>query len=162
MSRKLAVLCLGLAVLAGTASTAQAATAVVGAARCALVQGGQATVPSGSTVTIRVGYAEETRGILEALLASQTTTLTVNGTTVDLTDALSAPVQAPNGSWSSLALYDTGITLGAGQTLSFTENSTFAHSFPEVMLPTFDSSPGIPVFDAAGPQPPLSCTVTGV
>ena len=162
MKKRLFVLIAAGVVFAATASAANAATVVVAATNCALVHGGQATVPAGSTVTVRMGFAEETRGILEALLEAQTTSLTVNGSSTDVSNLFSAPYQRPNGSWATDAFYDTTITLAAGQSLTFTQETTFSHAFPEVLLPTFDSSPGVPVMNAAGPQPPLTCTVTGV
>ena len=162
MGKRLFVLTTAVLALAATASVARAGTVDVAATNCALLNGGQATVPAGSTVTVRMGFAEETRGILETLLAGQTTTLTVNGTTTDVTNLFGTPFQRPNGSWATNAFYDTGITLAAGQSLTFTQDTTFLHAFPEVLLPTFGASPGMPIFDVAGPQPPLTCTVTGV
>jgi hypothetical protein len=150
------------AALAVGASTANAADATVNPFACAVLGGGQATRPAGSTIVVRQGLAEQTRGVLVAVLAAQTTTVTVNGgATADLTDGWSAPQQAPDGSWTTFVQYPTGITLEAGQSLTLTLTVTLAHPVPEVLVPPAGGEPGKPVINATG-STSATCTVTGV
>jgi hypothetical protein len=150
------------AILAATASTANAAVATVNPFGCAFFGGGQATRPAGSTIVIRQGLAQQTRGVLTAQLGAQTTTLSVNGgDAVDLTRDWSAPAQAPDGSWVTVVDYPTGVTLGAGQSLTFTFTLTLDHPVPEVLVPPVGGDAGKPLLGAAGSQA-WACTVTGV
>ena len=78
-ARKALLLLAICAIAAGiAASTARAADVTVGVLGCQN-QGGVRTVPAGSTITVRIGFSEQTRGILTALLNAQTTTITLNG-----------------------------------------------------------------------------------
>jgi hypothetical protein len=158
MTRRMVVLVAVATVAAAMSATARADTVSVGATGCALVQGGHASVPASSTVTIRMGFAEQSRGILQSWLNAETTTLTLDGGSVDVTGLFGAPEQRSDGSWVSTASYATGITLAAGQTLTFVVQTVLAHPVPEVL----PGSAGPPAFNPAGTQPPLACTVTGV
>jgi hypothetical protein len=122
------LLAIGVALAGFGAPAAQAAVVNVNPFLCQTFQGGSMTVPAGSEITIRQGVAEQTRGILTASLNAQTTTITVNGTTVDVSDAWPAPEQRPDGAWTSFITYPTGITLGAGDSLSVVWMTTLAHS----------------------------------
>ncbi|HEX6700930.1 MAG TPA: hypothetical protein VF101_09395 [Gaiellaceae bacterium] len=140
-----------------SASAAQADTAFVSPFKCAVTNGGQATVPAGSTVTIRQRFAETRRGVLVAWLNAQTTSLSVNGgPTLDLTGDWTAPEQRSDGSWISSVAHDTGITLGAGESLTFTFEIALSNPVPEVL------GGAQPEFNPAGSQGVWSCTVTGV
>jgi hypothetical protein len=147
------------AVLAGiTASAARAADVNVNPFVCATFQGGITSVPTGSTITIHQGVAEQTLGILVDYLSAQTTTITVNGTTVDVSNAWPAPQQRPDGAWVSFINYPTGITLGAGESLSVVWTTSYSHVVPEVFNPAAGGPSGQPVFNSAPVT--WACTVT--
>jgi hypothetical protein len=147
------------AVSAGiAASAAQAADVNVNPFICNDFQGGNLTVPAGSTITIRQGVSEQTLGILLSYLTAQTTTITVNGTTVDVSDAWPTPERRPQGDWASFITSPTGITLGAGQSLTVVWVTTLAHVVPEVFNPAAGGEPGQPLFNAGSVT--YACTVT--
>jgi hypothetical protein len=140
------------------ASTAQAADVNVNPFRCNDFQGGNQSVPAGSTIVIRQGVSEQTLGILRSYLNAQTTTISFNGTTVDVSDAWPTPEQRPQGDWASFITYPTGITLGAGESLTVVWVTTLAHVVPEVFNPAAGGSSGQPPFNA--PSVTYTCTVT--
>jgi hypothetical protein len=147
------------AVLAAlAASAAQAAVVNVNPFLCQAFQGGTQTVPAGSEITIRQGAAEQTLGTLTAYLNAQTTTITVNGTSVDVSDAWPDPEKRPTGDWVSFITYPTGITLQAGQSLSVVWVTTLAHIVPEVFNPAGGGESGQPAFNLKPAT--FSCTVT--
>ena len=150
-------------VLAGVlAATADAAVATVNPYACATFSGGSVTRPAGSTITVRQGVSEQERGILTAFLREQTTTVSINGgPAVDLTAAWGASAQSPLGDWVSFAEYPTGITLGAGDSLTIAFSLTLAHRLPEVVSPAAGFPAGQPVFNEPGTTT-WTCTVTGV
>ena len=155
----LLVICVVLAGIA--ASAAKAADVNVNPFICQAFQGGQLTVAAGSTIVIRQGAAEQTRGILTSYLNSQTTTISVNGTTADVSGAWPAPTQRPTGDWASFVTYPTGITLAAaGDSLSVVWTTTFDHVVPEVFNPAAGGSPGKPAFNLNPVS--FACTVTAV
>ena len=119
MKRAAAVLLVSVAACI-SASTASAGTASVNPYVCAVLNGGQATVPAGSAVRIRQGFAETRCGILQDWLNAQATTLSVNGgPALDLSGDWTAPATASDGSWIAFVSDDTGVTLDAGQSLTF-------------------------------------------
>jgi hypothetical protein len=138
------------------AAGARADSVVVGASNCALAQGGRVTVPAGSTIVVRAGFAEQVRGDLVALLQDQTTTVTVGSTTTDVSGLFGPPTERADGSWASFAFLATGVTLATGDSLTFVVQTTLAHPLPEVV------HPGAPSFNDAGASEPLACTVTAV
>jgi hypothetical protein len=149
---------LAIAAAAGvSASTARAGTAFVNPFNCAVLDGGAATVPAGSTVTIRQGIAENARGAVQSYLNAQTTTLSVNGGPIpDLSDDWTGPLEMSDGSWQARVTYDTGVTLGAGQSLTFSFEIVLAHPVPEV-----GGTAGTQI-NPRGSQGVWSCTVTAV
>ena len=152
--RKAAALVAVCAAASVAAAPAHGATAIVGAYGCA-ANGGQATVPAGSTVTIRQRIAETRRGVLQAWLNAQTTSLSVNnGPTLDLTGAWTAAEQQNDGSWLTSVSSDTGVTLAAGQSLTFSFEIDLAHAVPEV------NGGGQPGSNPAGSQGIWTCRVT--
>lgn len=129
---------------------------------CQTFQGGGLTVPAGSTITIRQGASEQTLGILTAYLRAQTTTISLNGTTVDVSDNWSAPAQfSPQGGWVSFITYPTGITLASGDSLVVSWTTTLDHVLPEVFNPTAGGPSGQPAFNTTDPQT-FTCTVTAL
>jgi hypothetical protein len=140
------------------ASTAQAADVNVNPFICNDFQAGHLTVPAGSTIVIRQGVSEQTLGILHSYLNAQTTTISVNGTTVDVSDAWPIPARRPQGDWATFITYPTGITLGAGESLTVVWVTTLAHVVPEVFNPAAGGEPGQPLFNAGSVT--YTCTVT--
>jgi len=148
------------AALAVAVSPANAATSFVNPFLCAS-GGGIVTRPAGSTIVIRQGLAEQTRGGLTALLQAQTTTVSVNGgSPVDLSGDWAVPTTPSADGWLTTVEYPTGITLAAGQSLTVVFTITVAHVVPEVLLPQLGGEPGKPAF-SEGTQT-WACTVTGV
>jgi hypothetical protein len=146
------------AVLSGIgASAAQAADVIVRPFGCQN-GGGSQTVPAGSTITIRQGFSEQTLGILTAFLNAQTTTVSVNGTTVDLSNAWPTPAKTPAGDYLTFIDYPTGITLGAGDSLSIVWVTTLAHVVPEVFNPAAGGPAGKPSFGEGSTT--FTCTGT--
>jgi hypothetical protein len=141
-------------------ATAQAAVVNVNPFLCQVFQGGNMTVAANSAITIRQGVAEQTHGILTSYLNAQTTTISVNGTTVDVSDAWAAPEQRPTGDWASFIAYPTGIVLRAGESLSVVWVTTFAYVVPEVFNPAAGGEPGKPNFNSDPAT--FTCTVTAV
>lgn len=156
------ILLLAAGVLAAgmAASEAKADVVNVNPFRCQTFQGGNMTVPEGSTITIRQGASEQTRGILTAFINAQTTTITINGATVDVTDAWPTPQQTPAGDYTSIITYPTGITLAAGDSLSVVWLTTVSNPLPEVFNPAAGGEPGMPPISSAPSM--FTCTVTAV
>lgn len=159
-ARRLLPLVVAVAVAGFAASGAQAAVVNVNPFACQTFQGGSQTVPAGSQITIRQGVAEQTRGIVTDYLNAQTTTISVDGTTVDVSDAWPAPEMTLNGSWATFITYPTGVTLTTGQTLTVVWVTTLDHTVPEVLNPAAGGLPGQPAFNAA--LVTYACTVTTV
>jgi hypothetical protein len=147
MKFALALVVAGLFAAALGTQTAAASTVTVSLVSCA-ANGGSATVPAGSTVTLRVGNGFQSRGNAVVFLKDVTVTASVNGT----------PVANPNQYWSAPSLisslwvvfwtYPTGIALiNPGDSLTASFQETLTHSVGELR---------------AGNQfnPALSCTVT--
>jgi hypothetical protein len=153
-------LVVALAIAAGVlAPVAAAADVSVGAFGC-FAGGGTRIVPAGSTIVVRQGFAEQTRGVLTTFLGAQTSTVSVNGgPAVDVSGGYSAPAQQPDGSWASFVNSPTGITLAAGESLTFAFTLTLSHVVPEVLIPPLGGEPGKPAFNPATTQV-WSCTVT--
>ena len=144
-----------------TASAAPATNVNVSPFGCQSFHGGLQTVPAGSTITIRQGVSEQTLGILTAYLEAQTTTISFNGTTVDVSNAWAAPVKSPLQDWTTFISYPTGITLGAGDSLTLVWVTKLAHVVPEVFNPAAGGPSGQPAFNTTDPMT-FTCTVTAV
>lgn len=161
MRKRLAVTTLAAIVLGGAASTATAADVNVNPYTCATFSGGQVTRPAGSTIVVRQGFAEQTLGILTAWLHDQTTTLTVaGGDPIDLSNRWSEPARTPDGGWVSFVEYPTGVTLGAGQSLTVALTLSVSHVVPEVFNPAGGGPAGQPVLGSGSST--FTCTITGV
>jgi hypothetical protein len=160
MRKRLVMTALAAIVLGGTASTATAADVNVNPYSCATVFGGQVTRPAGSTIVVRQGFSEQTLGILTAWLNAVTTTVSINGgPAVDVTSGWSSPAPAGDG-WISFVSYPTGITLGAGETMTIAFTFAVSHVVPEVFNPAAGGPTGKPDLNAGSAT--YTCTVTGV
>jgi len=131
--------------------------------RCA-DNGGQATVPAGSMVTFQSGWVTANRGLDEAFLNAVTVTASVNGTQIPNANSYwgaPEPFTPPEGgtAWVTFWTYPTGITLGAGQSLTFTTDWTLSHQIAsgDVIPP----KGGTLHISAGSMFGTISCTVTG-
>ena len=113
----------------------------VNAPLCSLFQGGHSSVPAGSTINFHAGLAEQTLGILTAVLRAQATSVSwsLNGgpssAVVDLSGSWTSPTQRPDGAWLSTNDYLPGLTHAAGDVLTITYSETLSHVVPEVFNP---------------------------
>jgi hypothetical protein len=133
----------------------------VGAFGCLAVFGGHRTVPAGSTIVIRNGWASTVFGSQRSFLNAQTSILSVNdGPMVDVSDAYTEPEQAPDGHWTTWLRHPTGVTLtNPGDSMRF----TFALVFDRPLTDTsdLDGDGSIdPVTGHAGLQFGGTCIVT--
>src|SRR5829696_804819 len=101
-------------------AAARAQTAVVPAFPCAVIFGGQWTVPAGSDVVVAQRWEAKNRGLVQTFLNAQTTTLSINGdAALDISGEYAPISAAPGGTYFTRVAHDTGITLGAGDSLTF-------------------------------------------
>lgn len=93
----------------------------VNAFGCINALGGQRSVPAGSSITIRFGWASGAVGGVHNFLNAQLTSVSVNDRVmVDVSGSYSAPAPHPLG-WATFIHYPTGVTLhAAGDSMRFT------------------------------------------
>jgi hypothetical protein len=162
LRKHLVAAALAAALVGGVASTASAADVTVNPFACD-ASGGHRTVPAGSTVVVRQGFSEQTLGILTAWLQAETTTLSLNGgVPIDLSGGWTEPAQASDGSWVSFVTYPTGVTLGAGESLTIVLTMSVSHVVPEVFNPAAGGPAGQPSNIGGSLGSTFTCTVTGV
>jgi len=128
------VLTPGMAGHAARAKTAGTPT-IVSAFGCIVINGGHVNRPAGSTIVIRQGFGEFTRGILQDFLNAQFTIVSVNDAPMfDVSDQWSPPAQQPDGGWLSRVVVPTGVTLAnPGDQMRFTFTLVIAGKVPEVV-----------------------------
>lgn len=157
MKRLLLVLAAFVAAVAAMTTGATASTSTtVSFFDCTNYDNGQVTVPAGSTVTMQGGWVTKYLGQEYAFLQDVTVTASVNGTPITNTNSYwSAPEVFPLGGWVTWWTYPTGITLDAGQSLTFTTDWVLAHPLSNV---GFGPPNVVPAGDLIGTR---TCTVTG-
>jgi hypothetical protein len=144
-----AVAAVGLAV--GLPAAGATGTSVVSAIGCSLA-GGQVSRPAGTEIVVRQGWAASTRGLVVDFLHAQTSSVSVNGgAPVDVSDEYTEPNGSNAEGWRSDVFYPTGVTLAAGQSMTFRFLASVSH-------PVFD---GLTV-GGPGTVADYACTVTGV
>jgi hypothetical protein len=94
-------LCSLAALIAATAGASSPVT--VSLAGCYFGNGGQATVPAGSDVTVRFGLGWSNTGRGQDFLNAQTTTADINGTPIAGASSLWGPIQANVVYWRTSA-----------------------------------------------------------
>lgn len=150
-----------LAALLALPAAARAQTAVVPAFACAVIFGGQWTVPAGSDVVVAQRWEAKNRGLVQTFLNAQTTTLAVNGAApLDISGEYVPVSAAPGGTYFTRVAHDTGITLGAGERLTF----KVVISFSQRVLDGFtlaDETSHRPLFFGPGVAFEFPCEVTG-
>jgi hypothetical protein len=127
--------------------------------RCA-DEGGKTTVPAGSRIVLLFGWVAKNRGLVQAFLNAQTTTISLNGAApIDISDSYGPIRQVPfpvDGAFASDVSHDTGVTLSAGQSLH--ADGTIVVSNPVVDF--FDECTHRPVFFQPGHPSSFSCRIT--
>jgi hypothetical protein len=141
------------------ARVAAAAPVIVPAFPCTEFFGGHVTVPAGSDVVVANRWEAKNHGLVQFYLNAQTTTITVNGNVSDISRGY-GPIIAVPGAYRTSLLHDTGVTLAAGQSMTFNLVIAVSHRVHDgFTLVDTDShkflffSPGV-IFE-------FPCTVTG-
>jgi len=109
--------------------------------------GGSMTVDPGTEVTMSYSWRAAVRGLVMDFRNNQTTTLTYGAQQVDLSNTWSLPLRADDGSWFTAGYYDTGVTLQAGDSVTFTfaidlrhvQPTGFTHGNPHPITPVLAS-----------------------
>lgn len=94
--RLLVIVAAALAVAVLGVSSARAATQEISIVGCYYNHGGSVTVPAGTEVVFRVGWADKTAGYVRQFLNSQTTTAKIDGN----------PVANASGLWGAIQKVD--------------------------------------------------------
>jgi hypothetical protein len=124
---------------------------------CTDDSGGETTVPAGSRIVLRFGWVVKTKGLVQAYLQAQTTTISINGAApIDVSDSYSPIEEHPDGGFVSRVRYDTGVTLSAGESLQ--ADGTVVVSNPVVDLT--DETTGRPALFKPGEDNSFSCRIT--
>jgi hypothetical protein len=159
----LAAASLGLVPQPGADALAQTGgtPAIVNAYACIVGNGGAATVPAGSEVVIRQGYASTAVGGLYSFLKAQTTILSVNDRQmVDVSASWADPEPLAGFAGVTRVTYPTGTTLAAGDSMRF----TFAEVFDRPLTDPSDYDGDGRIDPAVPPADGLAfggtCTVT--
>jgi hypothetical protein len=122
-----------------------------------VVEGGERTVPAGSRIVLRFGWAQKNRGQVQAFLNAQTTTISLNGAApIDVSDSYSPIEEHPDGGFVSRVRHDTGVTLSAGESLQVDVTTAVSHK----VIDFFDETTHKPVFFQPGHPDTLSCRIT--
>jgi hypothetical protein len=145
------------AAFALAAATAGASTPVtVGLAGCYFANGGNATVPAGSSVTVRFPWGENNRGRVQDFLNAQTTTADVNGTPIAGASGLWGPIQDNASTWRAAA----GTLAKAGDSVTVHFQINLAQAVPEGKDP--DTGQHFKVGPGAVLPADFGCTITAV
>src|SRR5262245_12075199 len=107
-------------VAAVAAGTGSAATPVTVSLLTCYAHGGVATVPAGSDVTVRLGWAEQNRGRVQSFISKQTTTATLNGNAVAGASSLWGAPEALGDGFVSFWQGSAGTLANAGDTAVLT------------------------------------------
>jgi hypothetical protein len=92
---------------------------------------GEIAVPADARIVVAVGWAAKNRGLVQNFLQAQTTTLRFDGgDPVDVSDSYGSieEVQLDGGAFAARLLFDTGVTLSAGQSLEMDNDLVFSHA----------------------------------
>jgi hypothetical protein len=161
MSKFLLLIAASVAVAATLGLTAaRAATVEVSVVGCYFNQGGNTTVPAGSTVVFRVGWLDRTSGYVKRFLRSQTTTATLDGTPVADANSLWGPIEKVDHQ-----TYITFWRLSAGTLANPGDSTTLEMQVTlDRQITGIDPDTGKPAKFGPGPIFPsdFGCTVTAV
>jgi hypothetical protein len=141
-------------------TAARAATVEVSVVNCYFNQGGNATVPAGSTVVFRVGWLDKTSGYVKRFLRSQTTTATLDSAAVADANSLWGPIQKfDNHTYVTFWRLSAGTLANPGDSTTLEMQVTVNKAITGV-----DPDTGKPAKFGPGPIFPsdFGCTVTAV
>jgi hypothetical protein len=149
---------LGVAVLASAlamfvASAAADTSAVTVRIPSCVARGGEVTVPAGSEVSFGFAWILPNQGLVHALLHGQTTTASLDATPIADADSFWSAPFADGDGYGTEWHYDTGVVLGAGESITLSFTTVNAH-------PLGGGGPGGKT--PAGTSFDGTCTVTGV
>jgi hypothetical protein len=140
------------------AGAAQAANVEVSLVGCYFQNGGQATVPAGSTVIARVGWAENNRGRVKSFLNAQTTTADVDGVPISNASGLWGPITKTPDFFVTFWRANVGTLAQPGDSVTVHFQVNLSHTVSEGKDPDtgehVKAGPG-PIFPAD-----FSCTIT--
>jgi hypothetical protein len=127
--------------------------------RCA-DEGGETTVPAGSRIVPLFGWVAKNRGLVQAFLNAQTTTISLNGAApIDISDSYGPIRQVPvpdDRAFASDVRHDTGVTLSAGQSLQADGTIVVSNR----VVDFFDETTHKPVFFQPEHPDTFSCRIT--
>ena len=122
-------------------------------------EGGKSTVPAGSRIVLLFGWSAKNRGLLQAFLNAQTTTISLNGAApIDISDSYGPirQVPGPDGrAFASDVRHDADV-ISAGQSLQV--DGTIVVSNPVVDF--FDEATHKPVLFRPGQPRSFSCRIS--
>jgi hypothetical protein len=120
-------------------------------------EGGERTVPAGSRIVLLFGWLAKNKGLVQAFLNAQTTTISLNGAApIDVSDSYGAIEERPNGEFASRVFHDTGVTLSAGESLQADGTMVVSHT----VVDFFDEVTHRPVLLQPGNPISFSCRIT--
>ena len=127
--------------------------------RCA-DEGGESTVPAGSRIVLLFGWLAKNRGLVQAFLNAQTTTISLNGAApIDISDSYGPIREVPvpgDRAFASDVRHDTRVTLSAGESLQV--DGTIVVS--NIVVDFFDETTHQPVLFQPGQPRSFSCRIT--
>jgi hypothetical protein len=146
------------AVAAGTGSAATPVT--VSLTVCYFAHGGSTTVPAGSDLTVRIGWLEQNRGRVQSFIGKQTTTATLNGSSVANASSLWGAPEAIGTGYVSFWRLSAGTLANPGDTAVVSLQISLSDVIPEGK----DPDTGKQLFAGPGNVLPadFGCTITAV
>ena len=130
---------------------------VVRLAECAFGDG-ESTVPAGARIVVRQGWRSKNKGLVQAFLNAQTTTISIGGgTPVNISNSYGAIKPTDVGGFETLLRHDTGVTLTAGESVEVESVLVLSHVIPEGLL---DETTHRQMFNRAGEPLTMHCRIT--
>jgi hypothetical protein len=120
-------------------------------------------VSAGSQVVVAQRWEAKSRGLVQTFLNAQTTTISVNGgEPVDVSGDYDPIAPTSDGARIfTRVLYDTGVTLSAGESMTFNLVISLSHRLHDG-LTLADGDSHKPLFFGPGETFEFGCTVTAV
>jgi len=147
-----------LAAAVGLSSARSATPVSISLTGCYFLNGGQETVPAGSDVSVRFGWAENNRGRTQDFLNAQTVTADVNGVPVANASNLWDPIQKGDGIYFSFWRASAGTLANPGDSVTVHFQVSLSRAVPEGK----DPDTGAHLKAGPGPLMPadFACTIT--